>query len=286
MKKLRLLLLSLALACPALAAAAETSEEQAMEKVKALPEFIHYSAAHEYTFDDNAPVSAKGELPASIKLPAWRLDVHTVVHDPVADHLSLWNRFVVDAAGEIHVWDRVADRLVSLAEWRNGNQICWSPDGRLCAAWFDHEAGEPLGATRSIVLRDPSDSDNTLFSFVGASRSTQAAWNASSTACVIANEVSWEKTLVWLVSKDDTRRWQSRELNVVAPLEAAYRRAIGEKDHPGFRVHVEKIEWLAGTQLRFLVRANGNDPELASSGSYQVSFDLAKPGAEPVVEKK
>lgn len=256
-----------------------------MEKVKALPEFIHYAAAHESTFDDNAPVSEAGELPASIKLPAWRLDVHTLVHDPVADHLSLWNRFVVDTDGEIHVWDRVADRIVTLAEWRNGKQLCWSPDGRLLAAWFDHDGGEPLGATRSIVLRDESNSDNTLFSFVGVSRSTQAAWNANSTACLIANELSWEKTLVWLVTKDDKGQWRSRELKVLAPLEAAYRRSIGDKDHPGFRAHVEKIEWLEGTQLRFVVSANGQDPQLSYAGTYQVSFDTGKPGAEPVAEK-
>ncbi len=256
-----------------------------MEKVKALPEFIHYAAAHESTFDDNEAISERGELPEAIKLPAWRLDVHTVVHDPVVDHLSLWDRFIVDAAGDVHVWDRVEDRIVSLAEWRNENQACWSPDGRLCVAWFDHDSGEPLGTTRSIALRDPSDPDNTLFSFVGTSRSTQAAWNEKSTACVIANELSWEKTQVWLVAKDDKGQWQSRELKVLAPLEAAYRSSIGDKDHPGFRAHVEKIEWLEGTQLRFVISANGQDPQLSYAGTYQVSFDTAKPGAEPVAEK-
>ncbi|WP_265595002.1 hypothetical protein [Haloferula sp. BvORR071] len=288
------LLLPLVLVWSSLVAAAEITEEQAMEKVRALPEFIHYAAAHESTFDDNETISERGELPEAIKLPAWRLDVHTLVHDPVADHLSLWNRFIVDADGEIHAWDRVADRIVSLAEWRKdsgqavaaGEQASWSPDGRIVAAWFDHDGGKPFGVTRSIAVRDSSDPDSTLFSFVGTSRSTQAAWNANSTACVVANEVNWEKALVWLVSKDDKGQWRSRELGVIAPLEAAYRRSIGEKDHPGFRVHVEKIEWHTGSELRFLVWANGHNPELASSGNYQVSFDIGKPGAEPVVEKK
>ena len=292
------LLLSLALGASTLAATAATSEEQAVATVKALPEFIHYAASHESTFDDNALVTERGELPDSIALPAWRMDVHTVVHDPLADHLSLWNRFVLDSSGELYTWDRVADRMVTLTEWRKitaaaenpssselPGEAHWSPDKLLFAAWFDHNGGKPLGVTRSIVLRSASDPDTTLFSYVGPSRSTRAAWNSTSTACVIAQEVNWEKTMVWLVSKDTKDQWQPHELKVIAPIEVAYRRAIGDKDHPGFRVHLEKIEWLTGTQVQFHVAANRHDSPLASSGTWQVSVDTGKPDAEPKVLK-
>jgi hypothetical protein len=164
-------------------------------------------------------------------------------------------------------------------------EIRRSPDGHQFVAWFDHDAGAPIGIARCIILRDEFDSDATLFSFVGPSRFTNAAWSPSSTRCVITNEVDWERTLVWVIYKDRADKWLSRKLDVLAPVEAAYRQAIGDKDSPGFRAHLDKIEWLSGTRVRFLVWSNLNDPKLASSGRYWVMIDTQSPDAKPEMIK-
>jgi hypothetical protein len=164
-------------------------------------------------------------------------------------------------------------------------EIRRSPDGRHFVGWFDHDAGAPFGMTRSVVFRSTSDSGADIFSFVGTSRFTDAAWNPASTRCVITNEVNWEKTFVWLVYEDKSDKWLSRKLDVLAPMEAAYRRAIGDKDLPGFRLHLDKIEWLSDTQARFLVWSNLNDPKLVSSGRYLVTIDTKVPEAAPTMIK-
>ena len=166
-----------------------------------------------------------------------------------------------------------------------GPELRSSPDGRDLVCWFDHDAGALIGKTRSILVRSKSDPDMPLFSFAGTSRSTDAAWNSISTRCVIVNEVDWERTLVWLVYKDKSGKWQERLLNVMAPIEAAYRQAIGNKDHPGFRVHVDKMEWISDTQLRFFVWSNRNDPDLASSGTYQVDINTELPDVKPTMTR-
>lgn len=160
-----------------------------------------------------------------------------------------------------------------------------SPDGQAFVCWFDHHGDAPVGETRSILLRSESDPDMPVFSFVGFSRFTDAAWNSASTRCVIVNEVDWERTLVWLVCKDESGKWHERRLDVVAPIKAVYHQAIGNKDHPGFRLHLDKSEWISGTQLRFSVRSNGNDPDLDSSGTYQVEINAELPDAKPTMTK-
>lgn len=104
--------------------AADVSEGAAMQKIKALPEFKAYAKQREFTFDDNEPITVAGayQLPKAVGLPAWRLDVHTVVHDPVVPHTSLWARFFVSASGKVFAWDRVADRIVTLEQWRTARK--------------------------------------------------------------------------------------------------------------------------------------------------------------------
>jgi hypothetical protein len=98
--------------------AAACSEEDAVQKIKKLPEVVALPKGHEYTFDDNELIKDARRLPSTIALPAWRIDVRTIVHDPETDHLSLCYRFIVASSGQIYVWERVSDRYLSIDEWR------------------------------------------------------------------------------------------------------------------------------------------------------------------------
>ena len=87
--------------------------------VRALPEFTSYANAHEYAFDDNELITDRSRLPRDIDLPAWRIDVRTVIDDVVTKHLSLWHRFIISASGQIWVWRMPpANDFVRLDEWR------------------------------------------------------------------------------------------------------------------------------------------------------------------------
>ena len=100
--------------------AGELSEQAAMQKVKDIPEFKAYAKQREFAFDDNEPITVAGSwnLPKEVELPAWRLDVHTVVKDDFAPHTSLWARFFVSASGRVFVWERMANQIISLEQWQ------------------------------------------------------------------------------------------------------------------------------------------------------------------------
>ncbi len=166
-----------------------------------------------------------------------------------------------------------------------GPELRPSPDGQELVCWFDHDAGSFVGTIRSILVRSKSDPDMPLFSFAGTSRSTNAAWNSVSTRCVIVNEVDRGRMLVWLVYKEKSGKWHERLLDVIAPIEAAFLKARGDRDLPMFQVHLEKIEWISDTQLRFHVWANGNEPDLASSGTYQVDINAELADAKPTMKR-
>src|SRR5687767_1534447 len=102
-------------------------------------------------------------------------------------------------------------------------EIRRSPDGRYFVGWFDYDAGAPFGLIRPIVVRSSSDFYD-IFSFVSVPRSTDAAWNAASTKCVIADAPDNGGPKTWLVYQKTPQEWASREIEPFATLYEAFRK--------------------------------------------------------------
>lgn len=156
-------------------------------------------------------------------------------------------------------------------------EILPSPDGRFFVAWLDHDEGPPIGEIRSIFLRSATDQE-TLFSFVSSPRDTRAAWNPSSTCCVIADAPDNGGPRTWLVSKppENEDGWKASRIEPFAELEQAHLRADPEVHHL-FRPSFSKIEWLSDTKVRFRARCN--------SGNYLLTMDVASADKATKVEK-
>jgi hypothetical protein len=166
-----------------------------------------------------------------------------------------------------------------------GAAVCHSPDKKHYVGWFDtEESGLPAKTLRSVVVC--SSDWMPLFSFVTLpGQRTQAAWNSTSTHCVISDQPDNGGATVWLVYKKPEEEWQSRKLDPLQPLWVAHKEALKDRDTPLFRPFIEKVEWLSDTQVRFLIWSNLNNPSLATSGKYHVTIDVSSATAEPVVSK-
>ncbi len=156
----------------------------------------------------------------------------------------------------------------------NAREIRRSPDGRFYGGWFDHDAGAPFGIIRPIVVRSTTGVYD-IFSFVSVPRSTDAAWNAASTRCVIADAPDNGGPNTWLVYRRGPDQWASRELDPFAPLYEAFLKA-----DPGaqlFRPSILKITWLSNTEVRFRGYCN--------TGTYLITMDTAAPEKLPETKK-
>ncbi|MCW1924017.1 hypothetical protein OKA05_15725 [Luteolibacter arcticus] len=156
-------------------------------------------------------------------------------------------------------------------------EIRSSPDGKMFVAWVDHDLGPPLGEIRSIFLRYAIDQD-TLFSVVSSPRDTQAAWNPSSSRCVIADAPDNGGPRTWLAvhKSPDEWEWQTRLIEPFRELEKKFRESDPEV-HQLFRPSFLKIEWLSNTKVRFRAYCN--------TGTYFLTLDTDRPDEPPVEEK-
>ena len=169
---------------------------------------------------------------------------------------------------------------------QSASSVLYSPDRQHYVAWFDVKAGSPIGDVRPVVFRTTSSIPD-LFSFVTVpGQATQAAWNAFSTRCVIGDQPDNGGASVWLVYKQEPDEWLWRKIDPLAPVYAAYRRVMGDRDTPLFRPTLNKIEWLTDTQARFLISCNlGSHEPAAVAGRYFVTIDFQSLGAVPTMTK-
>lgn len=169
---------------------------------------------------------------------------------------------------------------------QSASSVLYSPDRQHYVAWFDVNAGSPIGEIRPVVFRSTRGVPD-LFSFVTVpGQATQAAWNASSTRCVVGDQPDNGTASVWLVYKQEPDEWRWRKIDPSAPVYAAYRRVMGDRDTPLFRPKLDKIEWLTDTQARFLVWCNLGSHEPAEvAGRYFVTIDFQSPDAAPTMTK-
>ena len=122
-------------------------------------------------------------------------------------------------------------------------EIRRSPDGRYFIAWFDYDAGAPIGLIRPVVVRNVSDPFD-IFSFVSVPRYTDAAWNPASTQCVIADAPDNGGPKTWLVYQKTPQEWATRGLEPFVTLYEAFRKTDPEVRHL-FRPSILKITWLS-----------------------------------------
>jgi hypothetical protein len=149
-----------------------------------------------------------------------------------------------------------------------------SPDGKYFVAWFDQDVGKILGEMRSVVLC-ASDDSAPLFSFVSMPRYTDAAWNPSSTRCIIADAPDNGGPVVWLLVKTGEGSWNPVEIKPFASLSKDFYNA--PKNTSLFRPSLLKIEWLSDTKIRFRGYCN--------SGTYLMTMDVTEPDKTPELEK-
>ncbi|RBP44456.1 hypothetical protein DES53_104277 [Roseimicrobium gellanilyticum] len=153
-------------------------------------------------------------------------------------------------------------------------EIRHSPDKKYLVAWFDQDVGEPLRDMRSVVLC-ASDDSAPLFSFVSNPRYTDAAWNASSNLCIIADAPDNGGPVIWLLRMNEKGDWQPEVLDPFASLSKEF------YDIPDraslFRPSLLKIEWLSETKVRFRGYCN--------LGTYFMTVDTTMPGKAAEVEK-
>ena len=150
-----------------------------------------------------------------------------------------------------------------------------SPDGRYFVGWFDYDAGEPFVLVRTIVMRSVSNPYN-IFSLVSLPRYTDAAWNAASNRCVIADAPNNGGPRTWLIYQKTSEEWATRELDPFATLETAFRKTDPEVRHL-FRPSILKMTWLSDTQLRLRGYCN--------TGTYFITLDTAAPKQPPKTKK-
>lgn len=150
-----------------------------------------------------------------------------------------------------------------------------SPDGRHYAGWFDHDAGAPFGPMRVVVVRSVPDGYD-LFSLVTMPRYTDAAWNAASTRCVVADAPDNGGPRVWLIDQLAPGESAPKELDPFATLNAAFRKADPGVRHL-FRPSILSISWLSATHVRFRGYCN--------TGTYLITIDTTKMEQPPAIEK-
>ena len=154
-------------------------------------------------------------------------------------------------------------------------EIRRSPDGRYFVGWFDYDAGAPFGLIRPVVVRSTSDPYD-IFSLVSSPRYTDAAWNAASTQCVIADAPDNGGPKTWLIYQKTAQEWASREIEPFSTLYEAFRKTDPEVRHL-FRPSILKITWLSNTQVRFRGYCN--------TGTYLITIDTAAPKQPPTIKK-
>lgn len=165
--------------------------------------------------------------------------------------------------------------LSALARGEEGaREIRLSPDGRYFVGWYDHDAGKPFGIVRPIVLRSVSDSSD-IFSLVSVPRSTQAAWNAASTMCVVANAPDNGGPNTWLISRKNGDHWDSRKLDPFKDLFAEF-----SKNSHGptlFRPSILKLSWISDATVSFHAYCN--------LGTYLITVDMEEADTKAVSKK-
>jgi hypothetical protein len=150
-----------------------------------------------------------------------------------------------------------------------------SPDGNYYVSWFDYDAGAPLGRIRPVVVRATSDSYD-IFSFVSVPRYTDAAWNAASTRCVLADAPDNAGPKTWLVYQKSPQQWATEEIEPFETLHKAYRQTDPDVRHL-FRPSIIKISWLSNTEVCFRGYCN--------TGTYLITVDTANPKGTPRTKK-
>ena len=154
-------------------------------------------------------------------------------------------------------------------------EVRLSPDGRFYVGWFDHAAGSPFGEVRAIVFRSTSDPHD-FFSRVSVPRSTDAAWNAKSTRCVLADAPDNGGPRVWLISEKAPQEWTSREIDPFSTLYEEFRKTDPEV-RKLFRPSILNIKWLSETEVSFRGYCN--------TGTYDITLDTSIPTATPRATK-
>lgn len=156
-------------------------------------------------------------------------------------------------------------------------EIRRSPNGKMFVAWVDQDLGPPFDTIRSIFLRYAADQD-TLFSVVTSPRDTQAAWNPSSTRCVIADAPDNGGPRTWLVVRKSPEdwEWKSRQIEPFEELQKQFRDSDPEVHHL-FRPAFLSIAWISESKVRFRAYCN--------TGTYLLTMDMDRPDDPPVSEK-
>lgn len=154
-------------------------------------------------------------------------------------------------------------------------EIRRSPDSRYFVGWFDYDAGSPIGLIRPVVVRSASDPFD-IFSFVSVPRYTDAAWNAASTQCVIADAPDNGGPKTWLVYQKTPQEWATRELEPFATLYEAFRKTDPEVRHL-FRPSILRITWLSESRVQFRSYCN--------TGTYMITMDTSAPKDPPAIMK-
>ena len=113
-------------------------------------------------------------------------------------------------------------------------------------------------------------------SMVSSPRGTQAAWNPSSTRCVIADAPDNGGPVTWLVSKGEFGEWVSRKIDPFSVIEKAYYKTDKPPRHP-LRPAFSKIEWITDTKVRFRSHCN--------SGTYLLTVDVTALKKPPETQK-
>jgi hypothetical protein len=153
-------------------------------------------------------------------------------------------------------------------------EIRLSPDGHYFVGWYDHDAGKPFGVVRPIMLRSVSDAYD-IFSVVSVPRTTDAAWNPTSTKCVIADAPDNGGPNTWLVYRKNEYEWASIKLDPFKVLYAEF----SKTPHGAtlFRPSILKISWVSETTVSFHAYCN--------LGTYLITIDTKGKDKNPVSKK-
>lgn len=157
-------------------------------------------------------------------------------------------------------------------------EIYYSPNNHYYVGWFDFDAGKPFGIIRPILLRSSNDPYD-IFSRVSVPRSTQAAWNSSSTKCFIADAPDNAGPVSWLVCKKtplEAEQWETITLDPFAQIYNQFRKTDPEV-HRLFRPSILKVDWLSDSILRLRGYCN--------TGTYLITIDTTKPLTTPTIQK-
>ena len=143
----------------------------------------------------------------------------------------------------------------------------YSPDRSALVGWLDVNAGSPVGPLRSIFFRQTAD-EWLFFSRVTIPRMTQAAWNSTSTRCVLADAPDNGNLLVWLIEKHpESPLWRPITLDPLASLE----RQFGATPHGAtlWRPSILHMKWTDEFTLQLRCYCN--------LGTYLLTLDARAP---------